>query len=303
MIGRITTLMTSARILSDINASQEQLDVTQRELSSGLSINQPSDNPYGASLATQLHQNLAGLGAYSYQVTDGSAWTQASSTALTSIQGAVQRVQELVVKAGNGTYSEGDLSDMAAEVSQLKASILQSANTQYNGQYVFAGSAVSTAPYSSATGDAYQGDSGTVTRDIGPGTSVQVNANISQLLGNGGSDGGLLSTLNQVISDLTGGSSAAVADLTGTQLGALAGHLDTLGTMQATVGATQSRLTQASTTIQALQTNDTTALSNDEDVNMAQAMTNFSSQQAAFEAALQAGAHIVQTSLMNFLSN
>ena len=77
--------------------------------------------------------------------------------------------------------------------------------------------------------------------------------------------------------------------------------LNSLTQLQANVGATQNRLTLAGDRIQGLQNSDTAALSNDEDINMAQAMTTFSNQQAAFTAALKAGANIVQSSLMDFL--
>ena len=99
-IGRITNLMATQQVLADINASQNRLDITQEQLSSGKKINQPSDDPYGASQAVSLNGQLSRLGDYSTNITDGTAWTPASDTALQSIQNEVQRVQELVVEAG-----------------------------------------------------------------------------------------------------------------------------------------------------------------------------------------------------------
>ena len=297
MIGRITTQMETAQVLADINSSQDALNVTQEQLSTGLTINQPSDNPYGASLAVQLNQALSGLTAYNGQITDGSAWSQATSTALTTIQNSLERAQELVVGAANGSDSATDLSATAAEVSSLTQSILQAANSQYNGQYIFGGSQTGTQPYDTTT-QTYQGDNGTVMRAIGPNTSVQVNTDISSLLGSGTTGSGLLATLNSIQTDLTSGNQADLSN----QITSLQNNLNTLEQLQATAGSTQNRLTAATTTITALQNSDTESLSNDEDANMATTMTTFSSQQAAFEAALQAGAQIVQTSLMNFLS-
>jgi flagellar hook-associated protein 3 FlgL len=43
-------------------------------------------------------------------------------------------------------------------------------------------------------------------------------------------------------------------------------------------------------------------LSNVQDADMTQVMVNFSTQQAAYQAALRAGAQIIQPSLMDFLS-
>jgi flagellar hook-associated protein 3 FlgL len=308
MIGRITPAMTTAQVLANINSLQDQMDTTEQQLSTGLTINQPSDNPYGASLALQLNSSISSLGNYSNSVADGTAWSTAATSSLTSIQSMVQRVQELVTAAANGTQSTADLQDTGAEVTQLTAAIKQEANTQYNGQYIFSGSATTTAPYSAATGDAYQGNTSAVTREVGPGSTVPVNVDLSSLLGSGssgpgGSDGKLLDTLNTISTDLSSGSAASVADLSNNQLTNLQGSLNTLEGLQATAGTTQDRLTLASTRITSLQNTDTVALSNDEDANIASTYTTYSNEQAAFTAALKAGASIVQSSLMDFLTS
>jgi flagellar hook-associated protein 3 FlgL len=302
--GRITTQMTTASVLSSINNVQDQLANTQQELSTGLSINQPSDNPYGASLAVQLKNELSGLSNYNSSISDGTAWASAADTSMQNVMSMLQRAQELTVQASNGTLSSTDLSATADEIDQLSDAIKQEANTQYDGQYIFSGTATSTAPYSSSTGDVYQGNTSAVTRQIGPNSSLQVNVDLSSVLGSGSSanDGKLLDTLSSISSDLRSGSSG-VADLSSNQLTNLQNSLNSLTQVQANVGATENRLTLASDRIQGLQNTDTQALSNDEDVNMAQAMTTYSNQQTAFEAALKAGANIVQSSLMDFLSS
>ncbi len=302
--GRITTQMTTASVLSSINNVQDQMATTQQQLSTGKSINQPSDNPYGASLAIQLKNDLAGLNNYNSNITDGTAWASAADTSLQNVMSMLQRAQELTVQASNGVESSTDLSATADEIDQLADAIKQEANTQYNGQYIFSGTASGTQPYSNSTGDVYQGNTAAVTRQIGPGSTLQVNVDISGLLGSGTSanDGKLLDTLRTISADMRSGNSSGVADLSTTQISALQSSLNSLTQVQANVGATQNRLTLATDRIQGLQNSDTVALSNDEDINMAQAMTSFSNEQAAFTAALKAGANIVQSSLMDFLN-
>lgn len=302
--GRITTQMTTASVLSSINNVQDQLATTQQQLSTGLSINQPSDNPYGASLAIQLKNGLQGLSNYNSNITDGTAWASAADTSLQNVTSMLQRAQELTVQASNGDESATDLSATADEIDQLADAIKQEANTQYNGQYIFSGTSTNTQPYSNSTGDTYQGNTAAVTRQIGPGSTLQVNADISSVLGSGTSanDGKLLDTLRTISADMRSGNTAGIADLSTNQISNLQGSLSSLTQLQANVGATQNRLTLAGDRIQGLQNSDTAALSNDEDINMAQAMTTFSNQQAAFTAALKAGANIVQSSLMDFLN-
>jgi flagellar hook-associated protein 3 FlgL len=297
--GRITNQMTTQQVLSNINAAQNRLDVTQEELSSGKKLSQPSDDPYGASEAVQLNGQLSQLGDYSDQVTDGTAWTQASDTALQSIQNEVQRVRELVVEAANGSNSQSNLSAINSEVTQLTASIKQDANAQYNGQYIFSGSATTTAPYTSSS-DAYQGNAGAVNRTIGPGTSVQVNADVSSVLGSGASagDGKLLNVLSNISADLTSGNTTALST---TDLSGLDSNISTLEQVQATVGSTEDRLQLAATRISSLQTSGTSQLSGVQDADYATTMTDFTNEEAAFTAALKASANIVQSSLMDFL--
>jgi flagellar hook-associated protein 3 FlgL len=307
MIGRVTQQMTASNLLANINQSLDRLNTTQLELSTGKKINQPSDDPYGTSLTLQLNNQLSNLTSYSNNVTDGTGWAQAGNAALSDITNAVQRIRELVVQASNGSQSQTDMSADAAEVNQLIDQVKQDANTQYNGQYIFSGAATSTEPYQAGSNDAYAGDTGQVTRQICPNTSLAVNANLSGVLGTGqttsgqsAGDGKLLNTLRNIANDMQSGNASA---LSGTDLSQLDTNLGSLTGLTADLGATTNRLQMAASRIQTLQASDAQSLSNTQDADMAQTEVDFSTQQAALTAALQAGAKIVQQSLMDFLSS
>lgn len=297
-LTRITTLMTSNQILQEINNSEAALSNTEEELSSGKTINQPSDNPYGAALAVQLNGQLSQLNDYNNNITDGQAWTSTASSALNSIQQQVQRAQELVTEAGNGTMSASDLSDIGGEINQIISSIQSTANTQYNGQYVFSGTSTSTAPYDSSGN--YQGSTTMVTRQIGPNANATVSVNLAGALGTSSSTG-LLSTLSNIANQLTTGTGTSA--LNTTDLSDLQSGLSSLTTLQTQLGSTTDQMTMAASTISDMQTSVTSDLSNDTEANMATTETTYSNEEAAFEAALKAGASIVQSSLMDFLSN
>jgi flagellar hook-associated protein 3 FlgL len=302
MFGRITTQMTASMTLNDLQQSLNRLDTTQQQLSSGKKINQPSDDPYGTSQAMSLNGQLSSLNDYTNNITDGTAWTQQATTSLGDIDSMVQRVRELVVQASNGTYTQSNLNASAAEVNQLIDAIKQEANASYNGQYIFSGTSTGTAPYQTGSTDTYQGGTGSVDRLIGPNTTLSVSTNISSLLGNGqaSGDGGLLDTLRTIASDMQAGNTGAIG---GADLKNLDSNFGTLTQMEANVGAITNRLTLASTRIEQLQNSDTAALSNVQDADMATVAINFSTEQAAYSAALKAGANIVQSSLLDFLNN
>jgi flagellar hook-associated protein 3 FlgL len=300
---RVTSEMIIGSSLANITNAQLALDRSQRELSSGRSINEPSDNPTGASEAIALQSTLDGLASYERGTNDGIAWLNAASGALTSLDQLTQRAHELVLQAANGINSHADLENIASEVEQIAETVKQTANTQYAGQYIFSGSLTATAPYSQGASDAYHGNAGSITRTAGPATNVTVNVSLSSALGEGqpAKDGKLLDTLRTIAQHLREGTPAAREALSGEDLEHLNANMNAVFNLAAQAGAATDQLKSSITRIEDIRTTTTTQLSNVEDANFAQVAMEFSNQKAAFESALRASASIVQESLMEFL--
>jgi flagellar hook-associated protein 3 FlgL len=303
MSNRITNDMVIASTLANLNSSQAAMDRTENELSSGKSIIEPSDNPYGASQVITLQSALDGLTSYEKSAQGGINRMNASSSALASVDTQVQRVRELVLQAANATNSPSDLADIADAVEQLTEGVKQDAGTQYDGQYVFSGTLTNTPPYQQGVEDKYAGNAATIACGLGPGSTVNVAVNLSSALGNGqgAADGKLLDTLRTIAQHLREGTPAAVEALRNGDLHNLDANLTNLTSLQAEAGATTDQLNLALSRIQALQTTDTQQLSGVQDANIAKVSIEYSNQHAAFEAALRAGASIVQESLLEFL--
>jgi len=303
MYGRITPEMVSASTLNDINAALSSLDRSSAELSSGKKILEPSDDPYGASRVIDLNSQIEGLNSYGGAVQDGIAWTQAASGAMSNIGEVVQRVRELLVEASNGTFNEGDLHNIGVEVTQLTEAVKQAANTQYAGQYVFSGTLTTTAPYKAGAEDAFQGNTEGIARSIGPNATVEVSSKLSEVLGSGtgAADGKLLDTLRTIAQHLGEATPESRAALNTTDLKNLDNNMESLIQLEATNGSTTDQLKTAATRIETLENALTKALSNTQDANIAQVSIAYSSEQAAYSAALRAGANIIQESLLNFL--
>jgi flagellar hook-associated protein 3 FlgL len=304
MSARITSDMVASSTLASIDAAQAALARTEAELSSGRTILEPSDNPFGASQVLTLQSALDGLTSYEKSAQDGVSWMNTASGALASIDSQVQRVRELVLQAANGTNSPSDLADLAGVVEQLTEGVKQDALTQYDGQYVFSGTLTSTPPYAQgAEGDKYAGNAAPIARALGPGATVNIAVNLSSALGSGpgAADGKLLDTLRTIALNLREGTPAATETLRTTDLGNLDANLTSLTNLQAQAGATTDQLNLALSRISSLQTAATEQLSNVQDANIAKVSMEYSNEHAAFEAALKAGASIVQESLLEFL--
>src|SRR5271154_3853808 len=270
---RITPAMVTAGTLNNLNTSLAALDRSSDELSSGKTILEPSDNPFGASRVIDLQSQLDGLTAYAYDAQDGISWENTSSSAMSSINDVVQRVRELVVQAANGTNNQSDLNTIALEVEQLTESVKQDANTQYAGQYLFAGTATTTAPYEQGPNDEYKGNAETVSRAVGPGATVTISTNISTLLGNGeaSGDGKLLDTLRTIAQHLRGGTAEDRSALNSTDLKGLDSNIETLSQLQATAGSAINQLQTALSRNEDLQGSISESLSNTDATNIAAA--------------------------------
>jgi flagellar hook-associated protein 3 FlgL len=303
MSTRITNAMISSQVLTDVQDVYGKLAKTQLKLSSGKDIMKPSDDPYGTSRALALSNSLAGIKQYESNVNEATSWTSVTNTALSSINDAAQRARALVVQAGNDTYDTSSRTAIADEIDQLIDTIKGDANAQVGGTYVLSGTKTDTAPYTVGGADTYNGNSGSVYRQIGPGVSLQINTLGSTVLGNGVSgDGGLIGVLRDISTHLRGGTATDADALRTTDLQNLDSSMDTITQSLAIVGATTNRLTSAASRLSDIEQSTTSLLSDTQDADMAQTMIDFSTQQSVYQSALAAGAKIVQASLLDYLS-
>lgn len=294
---RITSSMIRQNILADINATSERLASTRAKASSGKEITRPSDDPYGASRALKLRETLSGTQQYQKNANDAIGWQEASEQALNSITQVVSKVRELVVQGGSDTVDPVSRKAIAEEVKQLIETAKEHGNTTFAGRYVFAGTDTLTRPFPDGTPDSYAGNTDTIAREIGPGVSLAINHAGSKILGDG-SAGDLLSTLRTIADHLSTGDAAS---LRGVDLASLDAGFDNLASIRAENGAASNRIESALSRLAQFEETTGKQLSEVEDADFAKTILTLNSQQAAYQAALQSGANIMQQSLMDFL--
>ena len=289
---RVTSGMSQRHVLSDLRRVQERLATAQDQVSSGKRIEKPSDDPLGTERAMRLNDQLESTGAYRTAVDESRSWLDATDSALSSLSEVVQHVRELTLQAANGSTSDAGRQSIKAQIDQLAEEAKHTLNSAYDGRYIFSGTATDTAPYSAATGDAYQGDASPVVRQIGPGVSVQVNVTGDDVLA------GLLPTLRTLSAHLAANDTASLGT---TDLQAIDAGFDNLTAKRGLVGAITNRVDAAGGRLDDTTDITTAFLADTQDADLPQALTDLSAQQAALQAALRGGATLIQQSLMDFL--
>jgi flagellar hook-associated protein 3 FlgL len=290
---RVTEGSTSRGALVGLQTSAGRLSELQQQLSSGRQITKPSDNPTGTVSALQLRSQLKQLTQYQASGTDALGWLTTVDSAYASITSQLQQVRTLVLQGMNtGTGSASSNEAIAQQVDQARASLLSLANASYLGRPVFGGTTASAVAFDS-TG-AYVGDTGTVSRTVGPNTTVDLNTPGTTGFGPNGSN--LFDLLSSISNDLRTNPSGLGADLT-----ALDARQVAITGDQALAGAKYQRIQGVQMTSSTNTTQLKSQLSDLQDIDLADMAVQVSSANAAYQAALATTAKISQISLLDFL--
>ncbi len=171
---RISTFWMQQSAVNAMLDQQAQVAHTQLEVATGKRILSPSDDPAGASRALNLTHASAANAQYQRNIDAADSRLGNEDQTLSSVTDVLQRVRTLALEGANGTLSDGDRKNLATEVRQRLAQLVQLANTKdANGEYIFAGNATRTQPFvQNGSSVAYLGDQGQRAIAIAPGQTV-----------------------------------------------------------------------------------------------------------------------------------
>ena len=117
-----------------------QSKVTEK-LSSGYRINRAADDAAGLTISEKMRSQIRGLTQASANAQDGVSCVQTAEGALTEVHSMLQRMNELAVKASNGTNTSADRLAIQSEVSALTKEISRVAeSTEFNTLNLLKGS-------------------------------------------------------------------------------------------------------------------------------------------------------------------
>ena len=112
--------------------TDSQKKVTEK-LSSGYKVNRAADDAAGLTISEKMRSQIRGLTQASANAQDGVSCVQTAEGALGEVHSMLQRMNELAVKAANGTNTSADRMAIQKEVSALTSEISRVAqSTQFN---------------------------------------------------------------------------------------------------------------------------------------------------------------------------
>ncbi|MDN7905594.1 flagellar hook-associated protein FlgL [Burkholderia diffusa] len=172
---RISTTQFYQLNVGQMNDQQAQLAQLYQQISSGVSLTTPADNPVGAAQAVQLSMTSATLSQYAANQNVALASLQAEDQTLQNVGTVLGSIQSVIVRAGDGSLADSDRAALSTQLEGYRDQLLSLANsTDGAGNYLFAGYKNSSAPFTknAAGGISYVGDTGTRTVQIDDSRSV-----------------------------------------------------------------------------------------------------------------------------------
>ncbi len=287
-------------ILAGLQQSQTTLNQALEQISTGKSVNVPSDNPAAASEMVQNTIETANVDQYTQNVTAVLSKVQASDSALSSVVSSLTQAISLGTEGANSTNSAANQQAIATQVQGILSSVVAQANTSYEGTYLFGGTANSQPPYtadpSSPNSYIYNGNTDQTSVAIGDSTNVQVNLPGSQIFSN--STTNVLGSLSALVTALQSGNSSAISTATT----GVTTVLNYVSQQRVFYANSESQLNSQETYLQQETVNLSSQQTSLVGVDMAQAATTLSQAETDNSAALAAAAKVLPTTLLNYLA-
>ncbi|ARS54074.1 flagellar hook-associated protein FlgL [Kushneria konosiri] len=177
---RISTSMMFERSQNAMQGRQSDLSKVGEQVANGKRIVSPSDDPRAASQSLIVKQDQAVQEQYKNSRVTATSTLSLQENTLNSVSDLLVSAKGLIVKAGNGTYTDSDRASVATELEGLYNQMLGLANTKdSSGQYMFAGSKGDVMPFNKGADgavEAYAGDTQPLNIKVDASRDMNVNA-------------------------------------------------------------------------------------------------------------------------------
>lgn len=296
---RISSSTVSENIVRQIQQLSSQQAKLQNQVSTGLRISQPEDDPAAVGRVINLESEQRQLTQFQANTSRALNLSQASYSGLQAIKKVSDRATEIGT-LGAGAINPASAEAYASEVNQLIEQTVQLTNSRFGNDYIYAGTAVTAPPFVPArdasgqiTSVAYAGDTNRSAIPLSEATTLSPATD-------GTTNLGLRDFLNQLVAlrdslhtNSPAGVTAAQTNLL-TSEDLLVSSLAEHGGIQTRIEASQSQLSDRSLSLQSLVSTETEA-------DLPSTIVKLNQTQTAYQAALQSAGMIMKISLLDYI--
>lgn len=290
------------KFLNDMAAINNRINRAQREISSGRRINAPSDAPDEISHLLSLRSELGAMEQGKSNLSRVRTEVDAAEQALGHAVEVVDRVQVLGAQGASDLLDAAGRRTLANEVEQLLGQLVNLANTEIEGRFIFAGDTDQVSPYTfdpsldDAVSD-FQGS--TTTRQVGhpSGSRFPISKTATSIFEDPAPENNVFGSVNALRNALRDNDVPA-ARLAMAQVRTAAKHLNN---QQAFYGGVQNQVNEATDFASKQIVRLKQQISNTEDADITAAILDLTQGRQLQETALAAEARRPRGSLFDYL--
>jgi flagellar hook-associated protein 3 FlgL len=295
------------QFLASFQSLNQRMATTEAQLSSGVTISKPSDNPGELGDVLQLESDLGKVKQVASNLSQVTGEVNTAESSLETSTQLLQQVTTLGEQGANSTTTAGTRAALALQVQNVLQELVGQSNTTFDGQYVFNGE-LNTPPYQldltnpNGVDRLNASPPGRLIQDA-TGVTFAVSQTAQNIFDHRNPDDSLASdnvfaAVNSLRAALANNDQAGIANA----LSSVQTAQGYFSQQLAFYGAVQDQVSNATDVAQKFQLQDQTSLGQLVDTNIATASVDLTQEQASLQASLQAQASMPKTSLFDFLS-
>lgn len=298
MALRVTQGMITSQLTRNLNTNLNQMAKIENQMSTGRSINKPSDDPIGVTYSLRYRSELSSNSQYKDNVDNALSWLSFSDKMLEQSGNVMNRVKELTVQASTGTNTQSGLDSINLEIKDLKEQLINIGNSQLKGKYVFNGQNFDKKPYNSATASTDVTDDGQVIYQLSAGVTASANVSGNRIFGNKSETDNVFKLLDTLSAALASGDTAAIS----ATLPDIESRATKMLNERAGVGARVNRVELMESRLGDLEVILTDLQSKTEDIDYEKVLIQSKVNDNIYQASLAVGAKIITPTLVSFLT-
>ncbi|MGI9625290.1 MAG: flagellin [Longimicrobiales bacterium] len=290
---RITNGLLQRAALRGLQTNLQALDRAQRQASTGVRFERPSEDPVSMGGVMQSTGRLRAIEQYQRNLSGGLSRLNTEDSVLGQLTNQLGRARQLGLGQVGATANPQTRDITKQEVDQIIDAVTGLGNTQLEGSYLFGGLTTDVRPFPPGGPDPLNPPLGDREIEANAGLILKTNHSGSEVF----IDTGALDSLYALSAALEAGVPEDIA----TAVTDVETAFDNIQSLVGELGARVNRLEATQENLSALEINLQTFRSDLQDVELEEAVTEMVSRQVAYEAALAANSRILNLTLTNYL--
>jgi flagellar hook-associated protein 3 FlgL len=133
--------------LADLNATENRISQLNKQITSGVRVNQASDDPGAIASIIETQSDLDHTTQVQTNLQQASTVAASADGALASASSLLDQLRSLAAQGANSTATAATRTTLNQQVQAIEQQLVAIANTQVEGRYIFGGDDPNTQPY------------------------------------------------------------------------------------------------------------------------------------------------------------